>query len=287
MGVTEQLLTGVGAQLKQAREAAGFAIEEVAEQLRLAPRQIDSLEHERFDRLPGPTIARGMVRNYARLLKLDPEPLVERMAPRGDKAPARGRLNARLGPQVSPSTATRRSTSLYVGFSLVLLVLVAAVAYESWQDKFAPALVVPAEPRRAEPAAEAEVASALPVEAPPPEQRPVEKPVEQAASVPPPAPAAAHAAAEVTEPAAQPALPPGVHRLVLRMQDEAWVEVRDGAGTDLVSSLNPAGSERAVRGRAPFQLVIGNAYHVELTYDGKPVDLKPHIRGEVARFTLK
>ena len=287
MSVTGQLLTGVGAQLKQAREAAGFAIEEVAEQLRLAPRQIDSLEHERFDRLPGPTIARGMVRNYARLLKLDPEPLVERMAPRGDKAPAPGRLNARLGPQVSPSTATRRSTSLYVGFSLVLLVLVAAVAYESWQDKLAPALVVPAEPKRAEPAAEAEVPPALPVEAPPPEQRPVEKPVEQAASAPPPAPAAAHAAAEVIEPAAQPALPPGVHRLVLRMQDEAWVEVRDAAGTALVSSLNPAGSERAVRGRPPFQLVIGNASRVELSYDGKPVDLKPHIRGEVARFTLK
>jgi cytoskeleton protein RodZ len=41
-----------------------------------------------------------------------------------------------------------------------------------------------------------------------------------------------------------------------------------------------------VRGRPPFELVIGNAAHVRLTYDGNPVDLEPHIRGEVARLTL-
>ena len=264
--MTEPLLAGVGAQLKQAREAAGFAIEEVAEQLRFAPRQVDSLEHERFDRLPGPTIARGMVRNYARLLKLDPEPLVERMAARGDEAPEPRRLGARPGQAVRPSAASPRSTPLYVGFSLVLLVLVGAVAYQSWQEKVAPAFVVAAEPKPAERAAETELPPAAPA--------------------PPPVPAEAQTAAEVTEPAPRPALPV-IHRLVLRMQDEAWVEVRDAAGTDLVSSLNPAGSERAVRGRPPFQLVIGNARHVELTYDGAPVDLNPHIRGEVARFTLK
>jgi cytoskeleton protein RodZ len=63
--------------------------------------------------------------------------------------------------------------------------------------------------------------------------------------------------------------------------------VRDGTGRSLVSSLNPAGTERAVHGQPPFELVIGNAAHVRLTYDGKPVDLKPHIRGKVARFTLR
>ena len=49
--------TGIGAALKQAREAQGLAIDDVALQLKFAPRQIESLEQERFDRLPGPTIA--------------------------------------------------------------------------------------------------------------------------------------------------------------------------------------------------------------------------------------
>jgi cytoskeleton protein RodZ len=54
----------------------------------------------------------------------------------------------------------------------------------------------------------------------------------------------------------------------------------------LVSSLSPAGSERVVRGRPPYSLVIGNASQVSVTYDGKPVDLSPHTRHDVARLKL-
>jgi cytoskeleton protein RodZ len=90
------------------------------------------------------------------------------------------------------------------------------------------------------------------------------------------------------EPSAERAVaPPGTRRLVLRMEQEAWLEVRDGAGRGLVSSLNPAGTERSVRGQPPFQLVIGNAAHVRLTYNGKPVDLGPYIKDQVARLTLQ
>ena len=270
--MTEQLLTGVGAELKQAREAAGLAIDHVAEKLRFAPRQIESLEHERFDRLPGPTIARGMVRNYARLLELDPEPLVARMAAPTDKVPDPGRIAARYPHEMPSSAASGRSTRLYVGFSVLLLAVVGAVAY-GWRQEKVP-LAVSEKP-------------------PPVLQQPVEKPLEKpvgqpASEKPQAAPAQAQVpAAPKPEVAADSAVAPGLHTLVLRMNEEAWLEVRDGAGQSLVASLNPAGSERAVHGQAPFQLVIGNASHVELTYDGKPVDLKRYMRGEVARFTLK
>jgi cytoskeleton protein RodZ len=42
-----------------------------------------------------------------------------------------------------------------------------------------------------------------------------------------------------------------------------------------------------VQGRAPFDLVIGNAASVRVTYEGKPVDLRPHTRVHVARLKLK
>ena len=262
--MTERNLTGVGADLRRAREAAGLAMAEVAQRLKLLPRQIESLEHERFDRLPGATIARGMVRNYAQLLGLDAEPLVARMSPGSQKAPAAGPASARDGERAPSSAPGRRSTLRYLGFAAVLLVLAGAAAYEWQREKAAPDSM-----------AAAPAAPPAPAKAPPAiEEKPIEMP--EAATPSEPEPAAA----------AQPAVPPDVHRLVLRMKEEAWLEVRDGAGTSLVSSLNPAGSERIVRGRPPFQLVIGNAAHVELSYDGKPVDLKPHMRGEVARFTL-
>ena len=266
---------GIGARLRSAREAQGLAIEDVAQQLKFAPRQIESLEAERFDRLPGPTIARGMVRNYARLLKLDPEPLLQRMGPQAERLPDAGHIAERFRQEVPFSDTGKRSTLIYAGFSIGLLVLVGVLAYE-WQQQKAPEFVAPAAERR-EPAQPAQTAAAVPAPAAPVVVEPappiaVEKKVEEEKP-----------AADKTEKA--PA--PGTHQIVLRSSAEAWLEIRDGSGRLLISSLNPAGTERVVRGRAPFELVIGNAASVTLTYDGKPVDLRPHTRVEVARLTLK
>lgn len=279
--MTEQILTGVGAELKHAREASGLAVGDVAHRLKLLPRQIESLEHERFDRLPGPAIARTMVRNYARLLKLDPQPLEERMAPRREESPERAGA-ARHRERVLSSRASRRAILRYVGFAVVLFALIGSFAYEWHREKAVPVISAAVAPLRSEPAP----------------QRVEEKPATAAAPAPAPAPAPVvipvQAPAESGQPDVKPkpeaplvrALPPGIHRLVLRMEEAAWLEVRDGSGRGLVSSLNPAGTERAVRGQPPFQLVIGNAAHVRLTYNGKPVDLEPYTTGEVARFTL-
>jgi cytoskeleton protein RodZ len=68
--------------------------------------------------------------------------------------------------------------------------------------------------------------------------------------------------------------------------DEAWLEVTDGSGRQLVSSLNRAGAQRVVQGRGPFTFVIGNASHVRIEHNGREFDLKPHTRVEVARFTI-
>jgi cytoskeleton protein RodZ len=263
-------LLGIGAELKQAREARGLTTDDVAQQLKFAPRQIESLENERFERLPGPTIARGMVRNYARLLKLDPEPLVQRMAPRVEKAPDPGLIAARFRQPVPFSDNAKRSTLIYAGFSIGLLLLVGAVAYEWHHEKATPEFVAPAQPQRPQPTAPAQAASttSATVTEPPP--------VQEKAEAPPPT-------AAVEKP-----LAPGMHRLVLRVVDEeAWLEVKDSSGRMLISSLNPAGTERSVRARPPVEIVIGNPGNVILTYNGKPIDLAPYTRVGVARLTLQ
>jgi cytoskeleton protein RodZ len=79
-----------------------------------------------------------------------------------------------------------------------------------------------------------------------------------------------------------------LHRIEFTCQEESWIEVKDGTGRSLVSSLNPAGCQRLVRGRGPFEIVIGNARGVTLSVDGKPVDLAQHTRGgDVARVTFE
>jgi cytoskeleton protein RodZ len=70
---------GVGTALKAARERAGMSLGEVADRLKLSIRQLEAIEHDDFQQLPGATFVRGFVRNYARFLRLDPEPLMARL----------------------------------------------------------------------------------------------------------------------------------------------------------------------------------------------------------------
>jgi cytoskeleton protein RodZ len=264
-------VTGVGHELAAAREARGLALADVAQQLKIAPRQLEALEQERFDALPGATFARGMVRSYARLLKLDPEPLVERVASRL-AVPDSNRLAARYDQAVPFSDSGRHSTFVYLGISVGVLALVGAVAF-GWHQERTAAVQAPAKPDT--------VANAAPHEV---KRFPV--PIQAQPAVAPPAPVIEEKKAVVPSENKPPAAAPGRHRLVVRAEEEAWIEIRDSADRLLVSSLNPAGSERVVRGRPPYSLVIGNASHVQVLYDDKPVNLAPHTRSDVARLTI-
>jgi cytoskeleton protein RodZ len=291
---------GVGAELAAAREARGLGLAEVAQQLKFGVRQLEALEADRFDDLPGGTFARGMVRSYARLLKLDPEPLLPRVAAHYN-APDSNQLAARFSQPVPFSDSGRRSTLVYLAGGIGILVVIVGFYWQWQRERNAPqqmAFVKPKaeapQPRKAAPPP-AQVASAAPqaaVPAPAPapvleEKKPAaeakkaeeKKAVEKKAVEKKPAGA-------VQTVAAPP--PSGVHRIVLRVEsEEAWLEVTDGNGRQLVSSLNRAGAERVVQGRGPFTFVIGNASHVRIELNGREFDLKPHTRVEVARFTIQ
>ena len=276
--MTDLALSGVGEALARARETQGLDLVEVAQQLKFPRRHLEALEQERFEALPGATFARGMVRNYARLLKLDPEPLLARISGRFD-TPDSNELAARFSQPVPFSYSGRRSTLLYLGVSLAVLGFAGFIAYEwhretqPWPAAVAPAPApLPARPASVKPEpAIAEDAA--------PEQKEL-------------APAIAEDAApgqKELAPATVADAPKSVggSRIVLRCDQESWIEVKDASERLLLSSLNPAGAERVVQGRPPFTLVIGNAQHVRVSYNDQPVDLQPHIKVEVARLTLR
>src|SRR5664279_563255 len=75
-GALSPLSQSVGQQLHSAREAKDMAVAEVAKALKLSQRQVEALESDDWPSLPCKTIIRGFVRNYARLLGLNPTPLM-------------------------------------------------------------------------------------------------------------------------------------------------------------------------------------------------------------------
>lgn len=279
----------VGAVLARAREAAGLGQDEAARRLKFAPRQLDALERGEWGRLPGGAAVRGMVRKYAQLLGLEADALVARVG-EGQTLPDADRLAQRLRQPVPFSDASRRSNVAYAVLSIALLAVVAAVVLEWRQERagsarltFISAAQQPAEPARKD-AQRIELASAAPqASAPAPQPS---APAPQASTAAPQASAPAAAGVTAADEEARVASG-GWRRIVLRFERESWVEITSGTGKLLVSHLHPAGSERVVVGVPPFSVVIGNAQHVKLTYNDKPVDLMPHVKVEVARLTLE
>lgn len=131
----------VGAQLRAAREARGLSVGDVAFSLKLNPRQVEALETDRFDLLPGRAFARGFLKNYARHLELDPRPLLDaieqadgvgamELAPVSNAQGTMPTADARLRPSVFPAALV----------AMALLLVVAAGWYFDWfqQPEIAP-----------------------------------------------------------------------------------------------------------------------------------------------------
>jgi cytoskeleton protein RodZ len=253
-----------GRALAAARQARGMTVTEVALRLKFSPRKIEALEADRFDALPGPTIVRGMIRGYAKLLGLDATPLVEALQRHFKEVEA----TAAMRPQamdVPFPREPRRGSFVYVLLSVVVVIAVGSVVLEWVLRPDAPPAAVP-RPVQRTPAP----VPAAPVAAPAPEAPPV--PVVMVEQTP---------AAQLRE-----ALLAG-KRIELVFNEESWVEIRDADGRIVFSQLNLAGTRRKVEGAAPFSLVIGNAAGVKLRYNDSEVDLAPYTRIDVARLTLK
>jgi cytoskeleton protein RodZ len=258
--------------LAELRAERKLSIADVAQRLKYGVRQIEALEAEEFDKLPGATFVRGMVRGYAKLLETDPEPVLGALEQRY----LPGEIELDLRDKGIPfARSGKRGTRTYLALSVLALVVVAGVLYEWRAGAFPWARF---ESNTPPPQAQSKAPPVIPPAAPP-------APIEVVAA--PPMSVGETPAAQVPQPSRGGG--GGVvseARIRLEFDRESWVEIRDRDGKALMSQLNPAGSRRVVLGRPPLSLVIGNGAAVRLTYNDKPVDLKPYIEIEVARLTL-
>ncbi|MBI1398422.1 MAG: DUF4115 domain-containing protein [Betaproteobacteria bacterium] len=169
-------------------------------------------------------------------------------------------------------------------------------------------VVVPAQPgvppaaspeQSAPPSPATTAAAPSPATDVPVSQAPVAAP-EPAATTPQAAPAQTESA--TTPPAGEEprAEPQPVHKVVtgpggyaggpeihMTFSLESWVDVRNADGQVIFQDLNAPGSDITVRGKPPLKVTVGNSSGVSLSFNGRPVDLSGHARGDIARVTLE
>ena len=274
-----------GQRLAEARKAQNLSPADIARQLKLSVSQVEALEAGDYRQLPGAIFVRGFIRNYARLVKLDPDELLRtagetlpQPAPRSEKPPS---------PDIPFPAKQRRVWPIAAAALLVVVGIL--VAYEFyWTDAGPVTEPEPktAAPQAARPAVEPAPSVATSRELPSvPEQAKTAMPASTGESegknrVEPPRETVAQA-----EPERQPRR--GERQVKLEFDQECWVEIRDRNEKIIFSQLNRPGTQQSVTGMPPFSVVLGNAHGVRLLYDDKPVDLAPHTKIDVARLILQ
>ena len=308
-----------GATLLAERRRQSLSLGDVSRQLKLAVRQVEALERDDYSDFR-PVFVHGFIRNYAKLLGLDPEPLIRaadsmlsppQAAKVGTDEPRRVPLVDRPGRKTNVASVRRWGIVAIVVVVGVALVL--ALGGRRGRDATLSAEVVAARDRPSEPKAVTKAVEAVPsvaksaeVEAMP--VKPAEsdaadskaannqadelpsggksktvesKPVPKATSTP------------TSDPLPHPSDTAGAagsaEKIRVRMifNREAWVEIKDGNGATIFGQLNAAGTRRSVSGEPPLSVVVGNASGVQLFMGEKSVDLVPHTRTDVARLKLE
>jgi cytoskeleton protein RodZ len=291
---------GPGALLLEARRAQGLSIGDVARQLKLSVRQVEALEQDDYSAFPGPVFVRGFLRNYAKLLRLDEQAVIG-----SGQVPSSGAPPAAVE-SVSAVEAPQRSMLASVLLAMIVLAVLLSLVFllrggrSGAPERAGTPMATPGMPSVASSPQHAEspppsAAHAPGLGTPAAVSGTAAAPAGSAADLPAAAVSApAGSTSTLPAPPAEEAAPgpdaasAGDRReLRLAFQDQSWVEIRNAAGEVIFSRLNEAGSERVVRGVPPLTVVIGNAHGVTLSYRGKPVDLGPHTKIDVARLTLE
>lgn len=297
------------------REAMGWTVEQVADQLKLAVRQVVAIEAGDSAALPGPAVVRGFVRAYAKIVRLDPIPLVAKISLDVPGASDSGHAALRHGKPASFSEVRFPSHGKRAAVPIVpivaVLVLAGAVA-AAWHfgllaklsnradtatasSTLAAPIASPASASAststntgAAPLTTVPVANVLPVQS-------LQNSTVPLISVPPPSsvtpgsPSAAVAGAGVPAVAAtaDTAAAAGANALVIAVREDSWIEIRRAKGAPLIARLVKAGNTERFDITEPVTLVVGKPGAVSATLRGAALDLPVASSGAVARVSLK
>lgn len=309
---TRSAVVNPGELLRAERERVGFTTDEVATHLHLSRTTLGYLEEGRFDRLPGDTFARGYVRSYARLLKLDPNT----MARHYDRYVGAEGRETRVSSISRIEGVPRRGARLTMVLSTVLIVVVMLGLGLWWwsvsrdpgmpsegndvsaliDDVQVDAMALPEAFTGAQQEQPVAVDGA---------SEPVDEPAEPVADLPQAASEPEGAAAAPTEgapepetaetapqadEAAAPAATAGSQSqpgLVMTFNANCWVQVSVPGGRVLHSGQMNAGQNLTIAQDGPLDLVIGAAEAVSsIEFNGQPVTLNANRQSGVARLRV-
>lgn len=332
---------GFGHQFKNTRDKNNLSIEDVSRELHLDKKMIQALENEDYAQLPAAAFVCGYIRNYARFLNIQAEPLIEYYKNNSGATTLEPKLKITKGGSTPRQPVFFSALSAIVGPLLILLVLVAG-GWQAWlyisqhylnaDEATTESLVLDGMPgaetagvddinntevlllpERVEPETSASqlAADTLTENAPiadlasielPPESarlrdaedalsaektvliRPDDSQPAQQLEEPPLERESSDAA---VSPAEEVAVIPE-NQLLLEFSGDSWVSIKDADDNTLAIGLKKSSKVMRLNGKVPYQVFLGDATVVKISFNGKAFDHTKYINNKkIARFKVK
>jgi cytoskeletal protein RodZ len=264
----------LGLELKQAREARGISLHEMAARTKISIPALESLERNDFSRLPGGIFGRAFVRAYAIEVGIDPDSAVSRFAHLLEQSEreaaarkAASRPEVTLDDKQFLQRQQRALLILRIGLAAAAIALVAIAVWQGrayWLRRQAAKVA----------AAPAAAATATPAAAVTPASAP---PIAEAVLPPPAAPVA---------PAASTEAPTGLV-VDIALAGECWMTVGVDGKPPAAARLFQPGEQHRFEADQEILLDVGDAGVVQVTINGQPA--KPlgksgaHVRTRITR----
>jgi len=254
-----------GERLAEARREQQIAVIEIAKELHLDEYKVRALERNDFDVIGAPVFAKGHLRKYAQLVKVD----------EADVMADYYQLNRSTGAPPVISTRTRPTQVMSPGPWIVAIAVILVVATAYWW--FA------VRETTTEPPVTGEIAPL------PQESLPIG---EQRMDI------ADEAQDAVTDEAVESVEPDPAEELVAVTDDSAmrlsisysgdcWTEITDASGRRLFFDLGKSGRTVTVSGEAPFNVLFGDAANVSIEVNGGAFEIPAASRrGRTAKLTI-
>lgn len=246
--------------LKALREAKGLTLHDIFETTRVSPINLSAVENGDYPNLPPPVYARNFIRKYARAVGIDEERILDRYE----------KYQESLKPHREETTiqkpwpeANRRYRFLYVSLAAVIAagILVSAFfLYDQGAKQPSPG-AGSAPPPQAAAADPAPAAANIPAP-----QDVASTPTSAAPPASIPDSSAARPTAEMALPA--PSMAGKMYHLVIEARDLTWIRITEDRNPSHQVLLKP-GDKIERMASETFQLDIGNAGGINLTFQGK------------------
>lgn len=295
--------TSPGKILLQARLQAGLTQEQVAKELYVTVYKVKALEADDYSRLNSDTFARGYIRAYANLVKLDVVVILTAYDALMDSLQPKVTVQKQAPVVAENSHRGAWQFLAVIGVFFIALWLISVWFFDNHNDD--QYVVTVAASSSSAGAISSGVSSSLTIDE-------LEKPgvlpvvsvdaasvsgsvssiatelnaqVIASASTATDATNSVAVVESITAESASSAKKTSLDELIFLFREESWLEVSDSRGDVLATELQPAGSRLKLVGLAPFDVKLGNSPAVDISLNGKKMDVIPLMGTNV--LTLK